>query len=30
MKIYFSEFEIAEKPVCRDCYVQNSKKAIAT
>ena len=19
-----------EKPVCRDCYVQNSKKAIAT
>ena len=24
------EFEMAEKPVCQECYVQNSKKAIAT
>ena len=30
MKIYFSEFEMVEKPVCQECYVQNSKKAIAT
>lgn len=28
-KIYFSEFEVEERPICFDCYHQHSKKAIA-
>jgi hypothetical protein len=28
-KIYFSEFEIEDRPICHGCYIQHSKKAIA-
>ena len=29
-KIYFSEYEVEDRPICFDCYHQHSKKAIAT
>ena len=28
-KIYFSEFEVEDQPICFDCYHLNSKKAVA-
>ena len=28
-KIYFSEFEVEDRPICRHCYNFHSKKAIA-
>jgi len=28
-KIYFSEFEVEDRPICFDCYHQHSKKAVA-
>jgi hypothetical protein len=28
-KIYFSEFEIEDRPICFSCYHQHSKKAVA-
>ena len=28
-KIYFSEFEVEDRPICFDCYHHHSKKAVA-
>ena len=28
-KIYFSEFEVEDQPICFNCYHQHSKKAVA-
>jgi hypothetical protein len=28
-KIYFSEFEVEDQPICFDCYHLHSKKAVA-
>tara|TARA_B100000959_G_C14468019_1_gene413860 strand:+ start:210 stop:413 length:204 start_codon:yes stop_codon:yes gene_type:complete len=28
-KIFFSEFEVEDRPICFDCYHQHSKKAVA-
>jgi len=30
MKIYFSEFEMNEGPMCKECHHEHAKKAIAS